>query len=49
MLEGPLCWDGTKVNDEELYVYSVSEEDKLEVEEALKHFKGWIPFGPLLV
>jgi hypothetical protein len=44
LLEGPLCWDGTQLNNEELYVSSVSAEDKLEVEEALKHFKGWIPF-----
>jgi hypothetical protein len=39
-LNSPLCWAGAQLKNEQLYVYRVTRNDKREVEDALKHFKG---------
>lgn len=39
-LEGPLCWTSDSFQDESEYVYTLTEEDKVELLAALKNFKG---------
>ena len=39
-VDGPMSWDGRSFADERDYVYELSEAQKLEIGEALAHFKG---------
>lgn len=44
-LSGPLAWDRGDFPDENEYVYYLTEEDKLEISNALKTFKGLLPIS----
>jgi hypothetical protein len=41
-MQGDLVWSGTRKIEEVQYTVQLQDFQKAEVEEALKHFKGWI-------
>jgi hypothetical protein len=41
-MQGDLVWSGTRKIEEVQYTFQLHDFQRAEVEEALKHFKGWI-------
>ncbi|KAK3180203.1 hypothetical protein K4F52_008402 [Lecanicillium sp. MT-2017a] len=39
-LDSPLCWSGSKYESDDSYILALDDEDKAELEQALKHFKS---------
>ena len=43
LLTGSLAWKGDEYVSDEQYTYLLTEKDKIEIDDALSHFKGMIP------
>lgn len=41
-LTGPLVWTTTDAQDEDMHIYVLTEDEKMELNNALKYFKGML-------